>query len=48
VPLQEVHFLMDRKIVMGLGNCDVQVLTAYPGKEVKKGLSDLCMRPILN
>jgi hypothetical protein len=27
--------------MLGLGNCDVQVLTAYPGKEVKKGLTDL-------
>jgi hypothetical protein len=24
--------------VLGLGNSDVQVLTAYAGKEVKKGL----------
>ncbi len=31
----------------GLGNCDVQVLTAYPGKEVKKWLTDLCRRLIL-
>ncbi len=34
-------FLIDGKIVLGLGNSDVQVLTAYPGKEVKKGLTDL-------
>jgi hypothetical protein len=33
--------------VHGLGNCDVQVLTAYPGKEVKKWLTDLCRRLIL-
>jgi len=33
--------LFGRKIVLGLGNSDVQVLTAYPGKEVKKGLTDL-------
>jgi hypothetical protein len=33
--------------VLGLGSCDVQVLTAYPGKEVKKGLTDLYRRPIL-
>ncbi len=28
--------------MLRLGNCDVQVLTAYPGKEVKKWLTDLC------
>ncbi len=34
--------------MLGLGNSDVQVLTAYPGKEVKKGLSDLLQEAILN
>jgi hypothetical protein len=46
--LQEADFVIDRKIVLELGNSDVQVLTAYLGKEVKKGLTDLCRRPILN
>ncbi len=36
-PLQEVNFLIDGKIALGLGSCDVQVLTAYSGKEVNKG-----------
>jgi hypothetical protein len=40
-------FLIDRKIVLGLANSDVQVLTAYQGKKVKKGLTDLCRRLIL-
>ncbi len=35
------QFVIVRKVVLGLGNSDVQVLTAYPGKEVKKGLTDL-------
>jgi hypothetical protein len=35
------QFLIDWKIVLGLGNCDV-VLTAFPGKKVKKWLTDLC------
>ncbi len=45
-PLQEPNFLIDGKIMMGLGNSDVQVLTANPGKEVKKGLFNLCRFPI--
>ncbi len=34
--------------MLGLGNCDVQVLTASLGKEVNMGLYDLCRRPNLN
>jgi hypothetical protein len=46
--LQEVYFLIDKKIMLGLGISDVQVLFAYPGKKVNKGLSEVYRRPILN
>ncbi len=32
--------------MLGLGNSVVQVVTAHPGKEVNKGLSDLYRRSI--
>ncbi len=46
-PLQEADSYLAGKSCGDLATLMFQVLTAYPGKEVKKGLTDLCRRGIL-
>ncbi len=41
LPLQEVNSYLAGKSCWDLATLMFQVLTAYPGKEVKKGLTDL-------